>query len=265
MSLVLVAQDDCLPDAPSKGTSGSMAYVHDFANVLSTGQERQLSQRLANFRKKTSNEIIFISSPDLCGYEPITFGYKVGDKWGIGQADLDNGLVIVFKPKTADSRGRVAVVPGSGLEGVLTDLDCGIIVDEEMIPLFKKGQTFQGILKGLSVIEDIVEGEYSFANYNEDLNSFPKQAWIPIIIVLVFLIVWFISVYNYAKTNKISFWKAMVLMSQTRNTHRGGWGDFNRGRGGFGGYVGRGGGGHGGGFGGFGGGSFGGGGASGSW
>ncbi len=271
MSFWLKAQvEDCLPKPPSSNTSGSKAFVHDFSESFSAADERRLSQRFNAFRKQTSNEIILVTSDDLCGLSPWSFGIKIGNAWNVGQSQFDNGLVIVYKPKRAGSRGEIGIATGRGLEGALPDGALKLIVDKEMIPSFKKGRITQGIEKGLGVMQDIIKEEYSYANYKSKVNSFPKEAWIPIIIIVLFLVIWLYTVYNYAKTNNISFWKALVLTSQTRNTHRGGWGDFNRGRGGFGGYVGRGGGGFnrgggGGGFGGFGGGSFGGGGASGSW
>jgi len=264
-SLGSIAQKDCIPDVPSSRTSDSEAYVYDLVNALSPSQKKQLSSRLAKFRKKTSNEVVLVTSSDLCGYEPIKYAYKIGDKWGIGRADLDNGVVIVYKPKTSDSDGRVAIAPGDGLEGALTDLDCGFIIDEELIPLFKKGKIYQGFSKGLDVMEDIIQEEYSFSNYKSEKKSIPWQAFIPVLVILVFVVFWLFQVRNYAKTNNISFWKAMVILSKTSGTHTGKWRRFNGGYGGFGGYRGGGGSSSGGGFGGFGGGSFGGGGASGSW
>ncbi|HCY45124.1 MAG TPA: hypothetical protein DHU89_00470 [Flavobacteriales bacterium] len=257
-------EEGCIPEKPSASTPASKAYVYDFKGSLSASDEAQLNANFRNFRTSTSNEIILIAPDSMCGLDVWDYGVRIGNDWNVGQAEFDNGLVIVYKAKTSDSRGGIAVATGRGLEGAVPDGAAKLIIDKEMIPLFKKGQILQGITKGVAVFEDLLREEYNFSEYKNKNKTKDYSIYGPLIIFGLFFIFWLIQVGMYARTNKISFWKAMVILSKTRGTHRGRWGGFSGGTGGFGGYRGGGGSG-GGGFGGFGGGSFGGGGASGSW
>ena len=262
----LSAQEEgCIPEKPSASTPASKAYVHDFKGSFSVSDEAKLNANFRSFRNSTSNEIVLVVPDTLCGLDVWDYGVKIGNEWTVGQKEFDNGLVIVYKAKTSTSRGQIAVVTGRGLEGAVPDGAAKLIIDQEMIPLFKKGQIVQGISKGVAVFESLLKEEYSFSNYKNDNKTKDYTMYIPLIIFGMFILFWLIQVGLYARTNKISFWKAMVIMSKTKGTHSGRWGGFNGGTGGFGGYRGGGGSSGGGGFGGFGGGSFGGGGASGSW
>lgn len=255
--------EDCFPEKPGIYTPASKAYVHDLAGSFTTNERARLSLNFKRFRDSTSNEIILISTDNLCGMDVWDYAVQIGNDWGVGQDEFDNGLVIVYKAKTANRKGRIAIATGRGLEGALPDGAAKMIIDREMIPLFKNGEIVKGINNGLSVIEEIVREEYSYSDYKS--KSAPKDYTMygPLVIISLFLLFYLIQVGIYARTNKLSFWKALVIMSKTRGTHSGRWGGFVGGSGGFGGYNG---GGRGsGGFGGFGGGSFGGGGASGSW
>lgn len=270
LGLSLNAQDEgCIPEKPSSSTPASKAYVHDFKGSLPASDEARLNTNFKNFRASTSNEIVLIAPDTLCGLDVWDYGVKIGNNWSVGQEDFDNGLVIVYKAKTNSSRGQIAVATGRGLEGAVPDGAAKLIIDQEMIPLFKKGQIAQGINKGVAVFEDLIKEEYNFSDYKNRNKAKDYAIYGPLIIFVLFILFWFIQVGYYARTNKISFRKAMVIMSNTKGTHTGKWRGFRGGTGGFGGY--HGGGGFGGGssggsgFGGFGGGSFGGGGASGSW
>ncbi|MFK7755735.1 MAG: YgcG family protein [Flavobacteriales bacterium] len=264
MSINGVSQsDECLPEPPSASTPVNAAYVHDFSNSFSAGERARLSKRLKQFRDSTSNEIVIICPDTLCGMDVWDYGVKIGDLWGVGQAELDNGLVIVYVPKKANKKGKIAIATGRGLEGALPDGSARMIIEREMIPSFKQGKITSGLTQGMTVMEDILTSEYSYGSYLQTNKKTDYTIYIPLAIFLLFIIFWLIQVGMYARTNKISYWQAMVLMSKTKGTHSGRWRGFRGGTGGFGGY--RGGSSGGGGFGGFGGGSFGGGGASGSW
>ncbi len=261
---VVGQESDCLPEKPSASTPKISAYVHDLANSFSAAEELQLNSNFKRFKDSTSNEIILIAPDTLCGMDIWDYGIKIGNQWNVGQKSFDNGLVIVYKAKTETSRGRIAVVTGRGLEGAVPDGAAKMIIEREMIPLFKQGKIIQGLSNGISVLEDLLREEYSYANYISEDKPKNHSMYVPLIIFGLFILFFLIQVGVYARTNKISFWKALVIMSQTKGTHSGRWRGFTGSTGGFGGYRGGGTSG-GGGFGGFGGGSFGGGGASGSW
>jgi len=232
--------------------------VNDFANVFSSDEVNQMESSLAKFARESSTQFVVVTVPDLQGYDKADFAYQVGEKWGVGQKGKDNGLVILLKPKTNDSRGEIFIATGYGLEGVLPDAILnGAVVDNEMIPRFKQNDYYGGLAAGLNVMMDIAGGEYTAENYQEKVSSDSGSA-IPFFIILFVV---FFSIFGrsrrrrfYSPGRSLPFWLAMGMMSGGGRSS-GSFGNFSSGSGSFGG----------GGFGGFGGGSFGGGGAGGSW
>jgi uncharacterized protein len=237
--------------------------VNDMANVLSDQEEQQLEAELVQFDNQTSTQICIVTVPTLNGYDVSDFAFKIGEKWGVGQKDKNNGIVIVFKPKVGNEKGRVFIAVGYGLEGVIPDAVANRkVVDYEMIPRFKENDVYGGLSAGAKVIMSLASGEYTADAYqkkNEDRKKSEKGGSGFILVILIIIVL--VSIFKggrgggYNSRGSLPFWLAMGLLSS--GSGRGSFGGFSGGSGGFGG--------GGGGFGGFGGGSFGGGGAGGSW
>ena len=60
--------------------------------------EKQLESALIEFSRETSNQILVVTVNDLCGYDKAEFTYGLGEKWGVGQKEFDNGIVLMVKP-----------------------------------------------------------------------------------------------------------------------------------------------------------------------
>ena len=253
--LFMQAADDCIPNAPNPPR-----LVNDFAQLLSPQTRSFLESTLVGFNDTTSTQIAIVTVEDLCNYEPGPFAFELGEKWGVGNADFDNGIVVLVKPKRGNSRGQAFIATGYGLEGVLPDAIAKRIIEREMIPSFKQNDYDQGIMNAAMVIMEITGGEYSAENYNGGKRK--KGSILPFFFILFFMFIMFIGIFGrarrYAKNNNLGLWAALWLMGSMNGRHRGHYNNFRSGGGGFGGFGG-------GGFGGFGGGSFGGGGAGGSW
>ncbi|HAQ18798.1 MAG TPA: hypothetical protein DCR40_06110 [Prolixibacteraceae bacterium] len=253
-SLSVFAQD--IPERPNPPR-----LVNDLANVLSDQEEQQLESELVQFNDQTSTQIAILTFPDLNGYEIADFATQVFNKWQIGQAEKNNGILIVFKPKTANAKGAVFVVTGYGLEGILPDAVINRnVVDYEMIPRFKKGDIYGGLYAGSKVIKELAAQEYTAEAYQKKTSGKKKSekgggGFILVVLIIIVLV----SIFKggrgggYSTRGSLPFWLALGLLGG------------NRGGGSFGGFSGGGGGFGGGGFGGFGGGMSGGGGAGGSW
>jgi uncharacterized protein len=234
--------------------------VNDFAGLLKADEVNILEQHLVAFNDSTSTQIAIVIVPSLEGFDKSDYAQRLAEKWGIGQKGLNNGILILIKPKTADSKGEVFIAPGYGLEGAIPDITCGEIVDNEVLPAFRNGDYFTGLIKATNTLMALARGEYTAAQYGQKARkSTGKGAPLGLIIFIVFIIIAMISRNSGNSNNKhigtggLPFWLLMGMMGSGRGSHGGSWGGFS------------GGGGGGGGFGGFGGGGFGGGGAGGSW
>jgi uncharacterized protein len=249
-----LAGQECFPRKENK-------LVYDEANILNAADEIQLEQMLDEFSDSTSNQITVVIVPDLCGMDKAQFAIELGEAWGVGQAAQDNGIVMLMKPKTSDSKGEIFIAIGRGLEGAIPDITAKEIVENECIPAFKKNDYSEGIAAGCRVLMELAQGEYDSNEYASKNKHKPSGRDIGIILLFLVLMAILLGsklsqARRYAKTNQLGFWAAWALLNAASRSHRGYYSNFSSGRGSFGG---------GGGFGGFGGGSFGGGGAGGSW
>lgn len=236
-SLSISAQD--IPQRP-----GEDKLVNDFAEILSPQQEESLEQYLVRFNDSTSSQIAIVTTNDFGGTDIADYAQKLGQSWGVGQKDKNNGIVVVVKPKRGNARGEAFISVGYGLEGAVPDALANRIVDNEMIPRFKQNDYYGGLYRGVNLLIGLCKGEYTADNVATGDSPFKRFLKILFVIGIIILIV------------ALRASPGGILISS---------GGFRGG--GFGGGFGGGsfGGGSSGGFGGFGGGSFGGGGAGGSW
>jgi uncharacterized protein len=111
--------------------------VVDNAGVFSEPEIQSLTQKLNTFSNETSTQVLIYTTNDLQGYDVVDFAQRLGAGWGVGQKGFDNGIVIVYKPKTSDSPGRVTIQTGYGIEPLIPDVTAHRIIENEMIPSFK--------------------------------------------------------------------------------------------------------------------------------
>lgn len=234
--------------------------VNDFAGVLGSRAD-ELEQILVAFDDSTSNQITVVTVSSLDGYEVGEFALELGRKWGVGKS-INNGIVVLVKPKNSDGGGDVTIQVGYGLEGAITDAYCRRIIDNEMIPAFKEEDYYKGVYNACDQLMKLASGEISEPRSEEDPSGWAILLgfFLPMVLFVVVLCI-------FHKKNGGNFTDNSGGTGGSRRPFI--W--FGPGSGGsssWGGSSGWGGGhggGFGGGFGGFGGGSFGGGGASGHW
>jgi uncharacterized protein len=233
--------------------------VNDFAGLLSGTEVNLLERKLVSFTDSTSTQIAIVIVKDLNGYAPADYAQRLGEKWGIGQKGLNNGILILVKPKS-ETRGEVQIATGYGAEGPVPDLACQDIVNNEILPAFRKGDYYSGLNDAVVTLTSLIRGEFTASEYGQRASkSSGKGIPFAFIIFFIFIIISLISKKSGGPNSKnistggLPFWLLMGMMGSGRGSHSGSWGGFS------------GGGSSGGGFGGFGGGSFGGGGAGGSW
>jgi uncharacterized protein len=256
--LAHAARFDCAISPPAREQQDRLVW--QYTDFLDAQEAQQLNAKLAQFARETSNRILVIVVDTLCGLPESDLAFAIGEKWGIGNAGFDNGIVFLIKPNGTPGERKVFIATGYGLEAAIPDLRAKQVVEGFVIPNFKAGNYFAGVDKATDVLMAMAKGEYNEASQDEVGFPWPVLLVFAIIIIAVVLS-WRNRVQRYSRTNNVDFWTAMWLLNQMDRRHRGRWnsGGWSGGGGGWSG------GGGGGGFGGFGGGSFGGGGAGGSW
>jgi uncharacterized protein len=131
-------------------------YVTDRPGVLSTNRANALNEKLAEFERKTSDQILVYIDRKLPPDTTIEeMGSEAIRKWGVGQKGKDNGAILfVF---IGDRKIRIEV--GYGLEGSLTDAKSKWITSTVMKPAFQRGDYPAGIEQGVDAMLATIRGE----------------------------------------------------------------------------------------------------------
>ena len=93
-----------------------------FPDFLNSTEAAQLEEKLEVFSNETSNQICVVIVDDLNGLDASSYAFKIGNTWGVGKADKDNGIVILIKPTETDGGRDLFIATGQGLEGAIPDL-----------------------------------------------------------------------------------------------------------------------------------------------
>ncbi|MFZ4106980.1 TPM domain-containing protein [Flavobacterium sp.] len=237
-----------IPEKPDFQTS-----VYDYAKLLSDSEKQQLEEKLVRYSDSTSTQIVVVTIESLKNEDIDVLSTNWAQKWGIGQAKEDNGVMILV---AKDDR-KVSIRPGYGLEDRLVAGICGEIIRNVIVPEFKAGSYFNGLDKGADTIIEVVKGKYKSTRKHKN-----KNGSLPLVIFLVlFVVVMIIISRNKGNGPGSGLGRGPNLLDILILSSLGSSGGGSFGSGGFGGSS-SGGGGFGGGFGG---GGFSGGGASGGW
>ena len=131
-------------------------YVNDYAGMISPSAKSKIEQELKAFEQSDSTQIVILTISSLEGGNIEEFGIKVAETWKIGQQVKDNGILFIVSKQ--DRKIRIEV--GRGLEGKLTDLMSGRIIDRVIKPRFSEGDFDGGFIAGVSSMIDATRGEF---------------------------------------------------------------------------------------------------------
>jgi uncharacterized protein len=137
--------------APTKAPIRLTGRVVDEAGLIDPATEQLLTQRLAALEAQTTDQVVVVTIPTLEGQTIEKVALDLGNRWGIGRADLDNGVLLLVAP----NERKVRIEVGFGLEGLLSDEKAAAVV-RSMLPEFRDHRMQDGILKGVDGIETIL-------------------------------------------------------------------------------------------------------------
>lgn len=142
-------------------------YITDEANILNDEQEQSLNAKLRSFEDSSTNQIFIYIASSLNGKDLTSYSQDIFHNWKIGQGDKNNGVLIsIF---INDHKFRIHT--GYGLEGVLPDLATKHIQDNDMRPLFKQNQYYEGIDKGVDQLMYYSKHEFKANESSEEEST----------------------------------------------------------------------------------------------
>ena len=131
------------------------AYIVDTAGMVSAEDAAQISKIGAELRSKTKAEIVVVTVPTLGGTDIESYANELFRSWGIGDARMNNGVLLLIAKD--DRAFRIEV--GYGLEGAITDGYAGSVLDA-MKEEFRKENYSPAILTAYVTLVQKASAEY---------------------------------------------------------------------------------------------------------
>jgi uncharacterized protein len=129
--------------------------VVDLTGTLSSDQIAAQTQRLKDLEKRKGSQVAVLIVPTTQPETIEQYSIRVAESWKIGRRKIDDGALLVVAKD--DHKLRIEV--GYGLEGALTDVTARRIIDEVIVPQFRRGDFDGGITAGISRIIGVIDGE----------------------------------------------------------------------------------------------------------
>lgn len=131
-------------------------FVNDFADVLSADSERKIMELGNALQQQTGAQAVAVTVPSLEGQSVEDYAIDLANEWKIGQAEQDNGVLLLI----AVEERKLRIEVGLGLEGALPDGKTGRIMDEYMTPPLRENDYSKGMLEGYKAVAAQIYQEY---------------------------------------------------------------------------------------------------------
>jgi uncharacterized protein len=129
--------------------------VYDGAQIIPDATEAQIDAKLRALSKETGKTLVVATVSSLEGQEVEEYAVKLFETWGVGDAEKDEGALILVAPN--ERRTRIEV--GLGSEAVLPDALASRIIEAQMIPRFKAGDFGGGIAATADAVAEQLKRE----------------------------------------------------------------------------------------------------------
>lgn len=134
--------------------------IIDNANLISDGVEQNINNQLEDLSDSTGIQLAVLTIPTLEGEVLESYSMKVAETWELGSAEKDTGVLLLIALEERSIRIEV----GYGLEGVLTDTKCGLIIRNVIAPEFRNGNYQAGIVNAVNNMVGLVKGDESLVS-----------------------------------------------------------------------------------------------------
>ncbi len=163
-------------------------YVNDFESILLTDDIYTLNQIYSIIEENTTAQVVFVSVNNTEGYDISQYAVMIGEDWGVGQSEKDNGVVILYVAET----GKIWVSVGYGVEGILPDSKIGRLLDENYVPYRDSGEVSEGIVQfSFAIAEEMLLNANELISGRKEDNS-----WIVFLIILIIIFIIIVSIAN---------------------------------------------------------------------
>jgi uncharacterized protein len=172
---------------PNPQAADKHNFVSNPDNILKASTVTDINTQIDSLRSQNGTEIA-VAAVNSIGFDDIDdFANRLYNHWKIGQERQDNGVLILM---ALDIR-RIAIRTGYGVEGVLPDAIAKRIINETIIPEFRKGDYDAGILAGVNRVVTTVKGEPFVIETKEPINWREILPYAAAAYIAFMLLTWF--------------------------------------------------------------------------
>ena len=157
--------------------------INDFAGVLSKEWKTTLTELTHQIEQNTSVQVAVVIINSLGDVDKESYALAIGEQWGVGQKNKDNGIVFLIALQERESR----IESGKGLEGTLNDAKVGRIARTYLVSAFKREEYGQGIYDTLEAIRNVISQEPDTPLASEDTSGIIHLillGWLVLVIIL---------------------------------------------------------------------------------
>src|SRR5690606_924724 len=148
--------------------------------IISPEVEAQLTQQLDVFEEANQRQFVVATIPSLDGYDIADYGYQLGRYWGLGDAEKNDGIILLVAPNERKLRIEV----GYGLEAIMPDGLAHDIINRDIVPRFRDGDMEGGIVAGTDAIIRHLELPPEEAAAIAAQASQPQESGFPVGVVI---------------------------------------------------------------------------------
>ena len=168
--------------------------VVDQAGVIDAQTRGSLETKLKDLEDKSGIQLVVATVKSLQGSDIETYANQLFRLWKLGQAQKNNGVLLLVAP----TEHKVRIEVGYGLEGTLTDALSSVIIASAIIPRFKTNDYSGGIGRGVDGIISVLSGDSAEWQPKVDVRSdnpspayevlFPSLFLVLILFFVIYLI-----------------------------------------------------------------------------
>jgi uncharacterized protein len=164
--------------------------VVDQANVMTPESRADLEAKLKDLEDKSGIQLVVATVKSLQGSDVETYANELFRTWKLGQAQKNNGVLLLVAP--ADHKVRIEV--GYGLEGTLTDALSSVVISSAIIPRFKANDYSGGIERGVDGIVSVLSGDTADwqpkVSVRSDQDDLGNEIFFIIFILFIIYVIW---------------------------------------------------------------------------